>query len=152
MADETKPRNRKSLAGKASTSETLTVVAAGQTLGSRYKLKREVARGGMGIVFEAIDTTLNDHRVAIKVLPPEMAKNEAAILRLKDEALAAIKVTHANIMRLHSFEQDGTDCFLVMEYLDGDNLELELAKRKKIPPRRSHRPCRASCRCLGYGP
>ena len=134
VAEETKPsKKRKSLTNKEATSDTITIVAPGQILASRYKLKREVARGGMGIVFEAVDTTLNDHRVAIKVLPPEMAQNEAAIVRLKDEALSAIKLTHANIMRLHSFEQDGKDCFLVMEYLDGDNLELELAKRKKIP-------------------
>ena len=131
---EDKKRNRKKLtAGGKTAGETVEVISAGRVLSGRYELKREVARGGMGIVFEACDKTLNDHRVAVKVLPPEMATNEAAIVRLKDEALSAIKLTHANIMRLHSFEEDGDVCFLVMEYLDGETLELELANRKKLP-------------------
>ncbi len=104
-----------------------------QKLAGRYRLLREIARGGMGVVFEGRDEKLDNLPVAIKVLPDELARNEAAIIRLKKEALAAIKLTHRNIVRLHAFEQDGDSTFLVMELLDGPNLEVELAHREKLP-------------------
>ncbi len=109
------------------------LVVAGETLGGRYHLVREVARGGMGIVFEAEDRKLDGLRVAIKVLPPELSGNEAAILRLKGEATSALRLSHPHVMRLHGFDQDGPHAFLVMEYLEGPTLELELARRGTIP-------------------
>jgi serine/threonine protein kinase len=108
------------------------VVHIDQILSGRYRLKREIARGGMGIVYEAIDELLEDHPVAIKVLPEEMSTNQAAILRLKKEALSAIQLTHPNIMRLHSFEEDGSIRYLVMELLDGQNLEIALAVHETL--------------------
>ena len=112
---------------------TFASIASVQKLAGRYKLVGEIARGGMGIVFEGKDEKLDDMPVAIKVLPDELARNEAAIIRLKKEALAAIKLTHKNIVRLHAFEQDGDATFLVMELLGGANLEVELAHREKLP-------------------
>ena len=112
---------------------TFSSIASVQKLANRYRLVGEIARGGMGIVFEGKDEKLEEMSVAIKVLPDELARNEAAIIRLKKEALAAIKLTHKNIVRLHAFEQDGDATFLVMELLKGANLEVELAHRDKLP-------------------
>jgi formylglycine-generating enzyme required for sulfatase activity len=108
-------------------------VGVGQTLARRFQLVREVARGGMGVVFEAEDTMLDGRRVAVKLLPAELASNKAARTRLKREALAAIDLTHKNITRLHSYEEDGPHAFLVMELLSGQTLEDELADRGPLP-------------------
>ncbi len=108
-------------------------VVAGQTLSGRYFLVRELARGGMGIVFEALDRKLDDLKLAVKVLPPELAGNQAAVVRMKSEAAHALKLTHPHVMRLHGFDQEGANAFLVMEFLDGPTLELELAHRGRLP-------------------
>lgn len=108
-------------------SRTHEFVSVGHVLSRRFELVREIARGGMGVVFEAGDTVLDDRRVAIKVLPAELSSNKAARTRLKREALAAIDLTHRNITRLHSYEEDGPHAYLVMELLGGETLEDVLA-------------------------
>ena len=93
----------------------------GMILGRRYELVRELGRGGMGIVYLARDRQL-DIDVAVKVLPPELEEDIRAIKRLKNEALAAMRISHPNIMRLYNFEETVEARFLVMEYIDGPNL------------------------------
>jgi formylglycine-generating enzyme required for sulfatase activity len=61
--------------------------------------------------------------VAIKVLPPVLAKNKRAVENLRGEAITAIKLNHPNIVRLYGFHSDGDIKFLVMEYIDGVTLE-----------------------------
>jgi len=137
MSDtNTRDRHRRRLALGAGAPEAVgatqafAVISEGDVLAGRYRLVREIARGGMGSVFEAHDQKLDDHRVAIKVLPPELATAKKPKARMQKEALAAIKLTHPNILRLHSFEEDGTTVFLVMEYLDGESLEDATADRE----------------------
>ena len=129
----TKTRKRKDLRTNDAEKATITIVTAGQTLAGRYRLEREVARGAMGIVFEAYDEELNDRKVAIKVLPPEMASNENAIKRFKGEAVAAIDLTHNNIVRLYSFDVDNNQAFLVMELLEGKSLEDRIVDDGPLP-------------------
>ena len=116
-------RKRRELVRGEAENATISIVTAGQKLAGRYRLEREIARGAMGIVFEAYDEELNDRRVAVKVLPPEMATNKNAIKRFKGEAIAAIDLTHRNIVRLYSFDVDNEQAFLVMELLEGKSLE-----------------------------
>jgi len=104
----------------------------GAMLAKRYRVTDCIARGGMGVVYRAEDTSLDDRVVALKVLPPELASNKRAIKRLKKEALAAIDLAHPNIMRLNAFETDGELSFLVMELLDGQNLDDVLAEKERL--------------------
>lgn len=67
-----------------------------KVLSGRYRIDEELGRGGMGVVYRAFDTNL-EMDVAIKMVPPELAKNKQAISILKKEAQLAIKLTHENI-------------------------------------------------------
>ena len=76
-------------------------------LGTHYEIRRELGRGGMGTVFLAHEKGL-DREVAIKVLPPDRADSEFYRERFRLEARAAARLSHANIVPLHTFgEHDG---------------------------------------------
>ena len=102
-------------------------------LAGRYRLGEELGRGGMGVVYKAYDTELDDIPVAIKMVPAEVAQNKNAIVTLKKEAKVAIELTHPNIARLHTFAKTGKGAFLVMEYIEGQTLEDLLQERGKLP-------------------
>ena len=74
----------------------------GQTLG-HYKILEKIGAGGMGDVYLAEDTTLS-RRVALKVLPPELAESEDRRARFTREAKALAALTHPNIVTVHSVE------------------------------------------------
>lgn len=92
---------------------------SGEAPGSeRYRLVREIGRGGMGVVHEAVDAELG-RRVAVKVLSEAAAPNESARLRLAREARAAARLTHPHIAAVH----DATDGRIVMQLVEGQTLE-----------------------------
>ncbi|GAF88766.1 unnamed protein product [marine sediment metagenome] len=95
----------------------------GRMLGDRYRIEHRLGSGGMGEVWKAIDTELDDMAVAIKVLPPVLARNPHSIEALKREAAISLRLAHPNICRLHNFHSDGDLKFLVMEHLEGQTLE-----------------------------
>jgi formylglycine-generating enzyme len=92
-------------------------------LAKQYRISRKIGEGGMGVVYLAEDMEMRNRQVAIKVLPPVLAKNKRAVENLRDEAITAIKLNHPNIVRLHGFHSDSDLRFLVMEYIDGVTLE-----------------------------
>jgi len=92
-----------------------------------YEILAPLGAGGMGEVYRALDTRL-DRTVAIKVLPAHLSSDSALRQRLEREAKAVSKLSHPHICTLHDIgHQDGID-FLVMEYLEGENLEQRLKK------------------------
>ncbi len=103
----------------------------GKLLAGRYRLENELGRGGMGVVYKAYDTKM-EMAVAVKMVPPELARNQNAVATLKKEARIAIKLTHPNITRLFTFEEAGKEVFLVMEYIEGKSLEDVIQKRGKL--------------------
>ena len=70
-------------------------------LGPQYRLEREIGRGGMGVIFRAVDTTL-DRPVAVKVVHPELATNGGIARRFLAEARTIAKVRHPGIVAVHS--------------------------------------------------
>ena len=94
----------------------------GQILSGQYKIIRQIGSGGMGTVYLAQDMEL-DNEVAVKVLPAILANNKRAIDNLRREAKTALKLSHHNIVRLRTFQSDEAIKYLVMEYIDGGNLE-----------------------------
>ena len=92
----------------------------GQTLG-HYRIVREIGAGGMGVVYQAEDTTLG-RQVALKILPPELAKDDDRRLRFAREARAVAALNHPNIVTVHSVEESGGIHFITMELVKGKTL------------------------------
>src|SRR5580700_6421342 len=88
-----------------------------QRLGD-FEIVREIGRGGMGIVYEAREISLN-RKVALKVLSAGLGLTEKAVQRFRREAEAAARLHHTNIVPVYAIgEQDGTH-FYAMELIDG---------------------------------
>jgi non-specific serine/threonine protein kinase len=80
-------------------------LAAGQLLGGRYRIERELGEGGMGVVYLAADEQVPGEKFAIKVLKEELRPDALALLR--EEVRKTRKLSHPNIVDVHSVNVDG---------------------------------------------
>src|SRR5215472_16832691 len=95
-------------------------LATGTKLG-RYEIREKIGEGGMGEVYLAEDTRLH-RKVALKVLPHDLASNRDRMRRFEQEATAAAALNHQNIAHIYEIgEADGTH-FIAMEFIDGATL------------------------------
>jgi Tol biopolymer transport system component/aminoglycoside phosphotransferase (APT) family kinase protein len=90
-----------------------------------YEVRREIGRGGMGVVYLARDTKL-DREVAIKVLPHEVAQDQERLARFEREAKLLGSLRHANIAAVYGLEVVDERRYLVLEYVDGEDLAARL--------------------------
>ena len=115
------------LSGSGRTLKALSGVTT-ETVGD-YRIVREIGRGGMGIVYEAQQISL-DRRVALKVLPLSVVLDEKQIARFMIEAQAAAQLNHPNIVPIFSVgSEDGVHCYSML-MIDGQSLDQLLANRK----------------------
>ena len=98
-----------------------------RTLAGRYQITRLLGRGGMAVVFLADDLVL-ERRVAIKVLPPDMAYDPKLTPRFQQEAKTAAKLDHPNIIPIYRVESEAGLDYFVMKYVTGDSLDQMLEK------------------------
>lgn len=98
----------------------------GKTIG-RYQIIRELGKGGFATVYQGYDPALERH-VAIKVLHPELTRDEAALKRFQREAVAVARLRHANIIVVHEFGEETGSAYIVMEFVEGNTLKSRLGK------------------------
>lgn len=107
---------------------------SGELIDGRYQLTRQVANGGMASVYEAIDTRL-DRKVAVKIMHPHLAQDEAFVNRFIREAKAAAALSHPNVVAVQDqgWNQNGVPAvFIVMELIEGHTLRDYLNERGRF--------------------
>ncbi len=98
----------------------------GLVLAERYRIEEIVGVGAMGMVYRARDLEL-DHEVAVKVMRSDQQIDDQTLERFRQEVLAARRVSHPNVVRLHDIGRDGNLLFLTMDYVPGRTLREWLA-------------------------
>ncbi len=105
----------------------------GRTL-SHYQIIDEISRGGMGVVYRALDLHLN-REVALKVLPEDLVHDPERRQRLVQEAQAASALEHPNIAVIHAVEEAEGVTFIAMELIRGDKLS-DVIHQARMPAKR----------------
>ena len=120
----------------------------GQILGGRYRVVRRIGGGGMGTVYEGVHTLIG-RPVAIKVLHPQYAQQREVLRRFRNEARAAAVLGHPNIVAATDMGRtdDGAP-FVVLELLDGTDLDREIRRLGTLSPSRTVRIALQICSAL----
>jgi serine/threonine-protein kinase len=98
----------------------------------KYKILSLLGAGGMATVYLAEHTVML-RRVALKILPHDLVKNEAALDKFYNEGQAAAALDHANVVRAYDVDNEGNVHYLVMEYVDGPDLEKFVQEKGPLP-------------------
>jgi serine/threonine-protein kinase len=105
----------------------------GEILAGKYRIERELGRGGMGVVIAAHHVHL-DELVAIKFLLPEFARDADVVSRFMREGRASIKIRSEHVVKVFDVAtMPGGTPYMVMEYLDGMDLDAHVAKSGRLP-------------------
>ena len=115
----------------------------------RYRLERELGRGGMASVFLGRDSEL-DRPVAVKVLSEALAGDAAFRSRFEREARLAARLSHPNLVGVYDVGEDGGRPFIVLEYVAGENLAELLTRRGRLPPDESRGLALQAARALAH--
>ena len=97
-----------------------------------YQLVRKLGQGGMGAVYEAVQTKL-DRKVALKVLAQKLTSDSTFLERFQREAKAAAALNHPNIVQVYDIGEDRGIHFFAMELVDGESVQDRLKREGKLP-------------------
>jgi WD40 repeat protein/serine/threonine protein kinase len=117
------------VAGSPGAGEGAAVVVGGN-LGD-FRIVREIGRGGMGVVYEAVQVSLGRH-VALKVLPVEAARDAKLLARFRREAQAAAQLHHSNIVPVFEVGQQGEVFFYAMQYIAGQPVDAVIQELQRL--------------------
>src|SRR2546428_3721960 len=123
------------------------VLHPGTILGQRYEILQILGEGGMGSVYKARDRELN-RMVALKVIRPDLAGNQAIIERFKQELLLSHQVTHKNVIRIYDLSEAEGMKFITMEYIEGEDLRALIHEKQKLSPEAAVEIMQQVCRAL----
>src|SRR5262249_52235952 len=122
------------------------VFHAGDVLG-KYAIRRQIGRGGSGIVFQATDLTLK-RAVALKVLSPPQAEDRQALRRFVREAQGSARLQHDNVVAIYEIDKQSDYVFIAMELARGGSAKDLVAKRGGLPWKAATRVVADACRGL----
>ena len=105
----------------------------GSLLGNRYEIIEKLGGGGMAVVYKGRDTILN-RLVTIKVLRQEFTSDEEFVKRFRSEAQAVASLSHPNIVSIYDVGRVDDVDYLVMEYIEGDNLKTLIKQKGPLLP------------------
>ncbi|WP_169083147.1 Stk1 family PASTA domain-containing Ser/Thr kinase [Paenibacillus sp. PL91] len=103
----------------------------GQDLGGRYEILTRIGGGGMALVYKAHDVLLN-RKVAVKVLRQQFVHDEEFIRRFRREAQSAAALSHPNVVSIYDVGQEEDTHYIVMEYIEGHNLNEIIQERAPL--------------------
>lgn len=104
----------------------------GTVFGQRYRIIGRLGKGGMGDVYRADDIKLGQP-CAMKFLPEQLGQDRAALIRLFNEVKIARAVSHPNVCRVYDLGEEGSQHFISMEYVDGEDLSSLLRRIGRLP-------------------
>ena len=119
----------------------------GSIFGGRYRLVELLGQGGMATVYRALDTQLG-RDVTIKLLRPEYLRDPDFSSRFRQEAQNAASLSHPNVVTVYDYGEDPSGPFIVMEYVDGEDLATILKRNGSLPPTQAARIAAAVARAL----
>ena len=105
----------------------------GKTLAGRYELLEKIGEGGMSRVYRGRDQLLK-RTVAVKILKDQMTGSPDFVRRFRREAQAAAGLSHPNIVNIYDVGEEDEIYYIVMEYVDGDNLKQYIREKERLSP------------------
>ncbi|WP_339272012.1 Stk1 family PASTA domain-containing Ser/Thr kinase [Paenibacillus sp. FSL K6-1330] len=121
----------------------------GHELAGRYKIIERIGGGGMALVYKAQDILLN-RNVAIKVLRQQFVHDEEFIRRFRREAQSAASLSHSNVVSIYDVGQEEEVHYIVMEYIEGQNLNEIIKERAPLQVEEAVRIAIQICDALGH--
>ena len=118
-----------------------------EALGDAYTIEGEIGRGGMGVVYRARDERLQ-RRVAIKVLPPELAFSSEIRQRFTREAQTAARLSHPHIVPIHDVGEGQGIVYFVMGLIEGESLAARIRRRGRVSAEETRRIIRETADAL----
>lgn len=121
----------------------------GRMLGNRYEIIEQLGGGGMAIVYKGRDTILN-RLVTIKLLRPDYTSDEDFVRRFRREAQSVASLSHPNIVSIYDVGREKDMDYLVMEYVDGEDLRSIIKREGPLEPPTAVRIARQICDALDH--
>ncbi|MBX3066788.1 MAG: serine/threonine protein kinase [Anaerolineae bacterium] len=118
-------------------------------LNGRYRLITQHGSGGMSVVYKAQDLRLG-RIVAVKILRPSLTTDPSFLQRFQQEARNVANLAHPNIVTLHDFGQDGNNYYMVMEFIDGQDLKKIIRASAPFSVERALHVAIQICAGIGY--
>src|SRR5262249_57790398 len=115
----------------------------------KYQVIEQVGRGGMGVVYKANDPLLN-RVVALKVISETVGESDELRARFFREAKACAQLSHPNIITIYDLGEDAGRLYIVMEYLEGEELKQLITQKRDVPIESKLALMAQICDGLGY--
>lgn len=118
-------------------------------LNGRYRLIAQQGSGGMAVIYKAIDQSLG-RTVAVKILRPSLTNDPAFLARFRNEARSVANLTHPNIVTVHDVGSDGPTHYIVMEFVEGQDLKRIIKSEGACSPDRALNLAIQICAGIGF--